>query len=178
MELLLENIQMGSGWARALRLIILLTFTSVIFHHLFLHPLRHTPGPFLARISPLFLYTISYLGIEGRVIRHYHRLYNTKVLRLSPKSVSVSDINAIKAIYIAGGGFKKDTRYTNFNLGEPVTILSALETDYRNVRAKAAAPLFSPSRLRVACDPRGVIHECVSEFVGQLEAFKAEYKSR
>lgn len=179
MELAGDHINSFSGWARAevLGLIIPSTVTLFVLYYILLHPLKHIPGPLIARVSPLFLYSISYLGIEGRVIRHYHRLYNTKVLRVAPNSVSVSDSEAIQAIYIAGGGYAKDARYANFNMGETVTIFSAIETEYRNARAKAVAPLFSPSRLRAACEPQGVIHQCVSEFVSQLEAFKKEYKS-
>lgn len=175
-----EHTQVLVGWAipGALGLLVLLMILSVIIYRLYFHPLRHVPGPLLGRTSSLFIYAISYLGIEGRVLRHYHLVYKTKVLRVSTNSVSVSDGGAIHTIYVAGGGFQKDARYVNFNLGDVVTIFSSLDTDYRDIRAKAVAPLFSPSRLRVASKPHGVIHQCVSEFVDQLETFRAECKSR
>ncbi|GLA10080.1 hypothetical protein AnigIFM60653_001465 [Aspergillus niger] len=163
----------GSLW-EALGLLALVTAVSIVTYRLYLHPLRHIPGPLLGRTSSLFLYTISYLGIEGRILRHYHRKYQTDVLRIAPDSVSISDPTAIRPIYIAGGGFAKDQRYRNFNLGEVVTIFSSLDTDYRDVRAKAVAPLFSPSRLHVACAPGGIIHRSVTEFVAQLQAFRAD----
>lgn len=143
-----------------------------------MHPLQHVLGPLLGRMSPLFIYTMSYLGIKGRVLRHSHRVYETKVLRISPNSVSVSDSTAVHAIYVAGGGFHKNSRYVNFNLGDVVTIFSAIDTKYRDTRTKAVAPLFAPGRLHVACEPQGVIYQCGSEFVDQLKAFREEYKSR
>ena len=143
-----------------------------VIYRLNFHPLSHVPGPFLARVSPLFLYTICYLGIEGRVLRYYHQRYETKLLRVAPNSVCIFDSDAIRDIYITSGGFPKDARYTNFNLGPVVSIFSAIDTDYRDRRAKAVAPLFAPVRLRAASEPGGVIGSCVAEFVDQLRAFK------
>ncbi|RMD44197.1 hypothetical protein DV735_g968, partial [Chaetothyriales sp. CBS 134920] len=104
---------------------------------------------------------------------YYHQKYKTKVLRVAPNSVSISNSDATRSIYVANGGFPKDKRYTNFNLGPVVSIFSAVDTDYRNTRAKAVAPLFAPARLRTASEPSGVIGLCVAEFVSQLRAFKA-----
>ncbi|KAJ5578591.1 cytochrome P450 [Penicillium hispanicum] len=175
-----EQAQVATGWTRsgALFLLGFSTIFSVIIYRLWVHPLRHVPGPLLGRTTSLFLYAISYLGIEGRVLDYYHRVYNTKVLRISPNSVSISDPAAIHPIYVAGGGFPKDERYVNFNLGEVVTIFSSLDTEYRDIRAKAVAPLFSPGRLRAACEPHGAIHKCISEFIQQLAAFRADCKAR
>ncbi|KAF7858484.1 hypothetical protein EAF04_009084 [Stromatinia cepivora] len=175
-----KYMQVVSGWTGfgALGILALLTIFSVIIYRLYLHPLRHIPGPLLGRTTSLFIYTISYLGIEGHVLRHYHRVYKTNVLRIAPYAVSVSDSTAIHTIYVAGGGFQKDARYANFNMGKVVSIFSTLDTEYRDTRAKAVAPLFSPAHLRVACEPQGVIHQCVSEFTNQLKTFRAECKSR
>ena len=143
-----------------------------VLYRLYFHPLRHVPGPFLGRISSLYIYTICYLGIESRVLRHYHQRYKTKVLRVAPNSVSICDSAAIRDIYVSGGGFSKDARYSNFNLGDVISIFSATDNDYRDVRAKAVAPLFAPARLRAASEPNGVIGECVAKYIKQLQEFK------
>ncbi|KAI2465129.1 cytochrome P450 [Annulohypoxylon bovei var. microspora] len=147
----------------------IILFLVAVLHRLFLHPLSRIPGPFLARFSSLFLYVICYLGIEARVLRYYHNKYKTNVLRVAPNSVSVSDSEAIGDIYIKGGGFPKDDRYKNFNLGPIVSIFSSLDREYRDVRAKAVAPLFSPAQLRAESGPKGVIGSCIAEFVDQLQ---------
>ena len=152
------------------------SLTAILILILYRLRLHHTsmnvPGPFLAQWSSLFLYAICYLGIEGRVLRYYHNKYKTKVLRVGPKSISISDCEAIRDIYITSGGFLKDARYTNFNLGPVISIFSAIDNGYRDMRAKAVAPLFAPVRLRTASMPEGVIGSCVSEFVSQLQEFK------
>lgn len=156
--------------ALATAVLVLAWILFSIIYRLNFHPLSHLPHPFLAGVSSLFLHTICYLGIEGRVLRYYHRKYKTKVLRVAPNSVSISDSDAIREIYITSGGFPKDARYTNFNLGPVVSIFSAIDTRYRDTRAKAVAPLFAPVRLRT--EPNRVIGGCVAEFVCQLHAFK------
>lgn len=134
-------------------------------------PLRHVPGPYHAKFSSLFINIICYFGIEGRVLRHYHQKYG-KVMRIAPNSISISDPAAILDIYVTGGGFPKDSRYQNFDLGLLKTIFSSTDTAYRDVRAKAVAPLFSPAQLRAESGPEGVIGSCIAEFVTQLRGFK------
>ena len=144
-----------------------------IVYRIRFHPLSHVPGPIFAKVSSLFLHIICYLGIEGRVLRYYHQKYQTKVLRVAPNSVSVSDNEAIRDIYIADGGFIKDDRYRNFNLGPIETIFSTRDTPYRDVRAKAVAPLFSPAQLRAESGTSGSIGKAVAEFKAELCEFKA-----
>lgn len=157
---------------------ILVSFvTARILYRLFLHPLSHIPGPLLARSSNLFLYVISYLGVEGRVLRYYHQSFDAKVIRIAPNHVSVSDVSAVQQIYVSGGGLQKDERYSNFNLGPVVTIFSSRDTAYRDLRAKAVAPLFATRAVRAACEPRGVIGESINQFVSQLARIKALARS-
>ena len=151
--------------------LIALTLAPIAYRVRF-HPLSQVPGPIIAKVSSLFLYLICYLGIEGRVLRYYHQKYKTKVLRVAPNSVSISDNEAIRDVYIAGGGFSKDDRYRNFNLGPVVSIFSSIDTAYRDVRAKAVAPLFSPVQMRAESESGGVIGSCVVEFVNQLCEFR------
>ena len=53
-----------------------------------------------------------------------------------------------------------------------MSIFSAIDTEYREKRAKAVAPLFAPSKLRAASEKDGVIGSSVAEFVHQFRAFK------
>ncbi|KAG8168028.1 hypothetical protein KVR01_003717 [Diaporthe batatas] len=151
---------------------LLVVLAAPVIYRLRFHPLAHVPGPPFAAISSLFLYVICYLGIEGSVIRRYHEKYKTKVLRIGPNAISVADSDAVRDIYVAGGGFLKDARYQNFNLGPVVSIFSSIDTAYRDVRAKAVAPLFSPARLREESSTHGSIGRHVADFLDQLKAFR------
>jgi cytochrome P450 len=162
----------GDTRAGGLLLLSATAMLAVAVYRLYLHPLAHIPGPFMGRITPLFLYTISFLGIEGRVLRHCHTTFGSKVIRVAPNSLSISDSEAIHTIYVAGGGFQKDSRYVNFNLGSVVSIFSATDTEYRNARAKPVAPLFAASRLRKAFQPDSTTWCSIAEFLGQLSTIK------
>ncbi|PSR79892.1 cytochrome P450 [Coniella lustricola] len=151
-----------------------LLLVSLACHRLYLHPLANIPGPWFAAISPLFLYTICYLGVEGRVSLHYHQKYKTTVLRVAPDAVSISDGDSLHQVYLAGGGLPKDARYSNFRIEGHDTIFSAIDQEYRDRRAKAVLPLFAPARIQSAYEHDGVMAPLVDKFVARL----VEEKSR
>ena len=153
-------------------LVLLILLIPFFIYRIYFTSYGHIPAIPFSRLTSLTLHAICYFGIEGRVLRHYHLRYNTKLLLVAPNSLSVSDPAAIRDIYITAGGYCKDDRYKNFNLGPVVSIFSAIDTEYRNTRAKAVAPLFAPSRLRAASQKDGVIGSSVAEFVHQFRAFK------
>lgn len=151
-------------------------FGLTILYRLFLHPLSHIPGPFLARITSLHLYTICFFGIECSVLEHYHRSFRAPVLRIAPNAVSISDGAALHQIYVAGGGFPKAARYENFKVGAHDTIFSSRDTAYRDLRAKAVAPLFAMSRVRAAGCEGGTMRQSVTRFIKRFEMEKARAK--
>ena len=164
--------------APAMLLLALVVSLMTVLYRLYFHPLSHLPGPLMGRATSLYIYVLCYMGVEGRVLRQHHQKYNTKVLRVAPNSVSISDNTAVRNIYVTGGGFQKDSRYMNFNLGDVISISSALDTEYRDERAKAVAPLFAPARLRLASEPNGVLGACVAEFVKQFQEFRTSALAR
>ncbi|KAL2163808.1 hypothetical protein VTH06DRAFT_5867 [Thermothelomyces fergusii] len=175
MVLLAQGRDVVSGTVVALAATLLL----VGLRRVYWHRLSHLPGPLVGRATNLFLYAICYLGVEGRVLRHYHRKYRTRVLRVGPNAVSVSDSAAVRDIYVADGGFAKDARYEDFDLGPVRTIFSSTDTAYRDERAKAVAALFAPGRLRAAAtEPGGAIAECVADFVRLVRDLKAEQQQQ
>ena len=149
-----------------------------ILYRLYYHPLSHVPGPLTARITWLHLYIICYLGVECRLLRRYHQKYNTPVLRIAPNAVSISDGAALHPIYIANGGFTKSARYENFKVGGLHTIFSSRDTAYRDVRAKAVAPLFAMGRVRAAGEASGTIGESIEKFLRLFEREKADATRR
>lgn len=149
-----------------------LLLASVAFYRLYLHPLAHIPGPWFATVSPLFLYAICYLGVEGRVVLYYHQRYETTILRIAPDSVSISDGDALHQVYVAGGGLPKDSRYSNFRIEGHDTIFSAVDQDFRDRRAKAVLPLFAPARIQAAYERDGIMAPLVDKFLVRLKEGK------
>ncbi|KAL8785494.1 MAG: hypothetical protein Q9213_003320 [Squamulea squamosa] len=154
--------------------LLLCALFTIITYRLYLHPLSHIPGPLLARITSFYLYTLCFLGVECRVLERWHRSRKAPVLRIAPNAVSISDGAALHTVYVAGGGFPKSARYENFKVGGHDTIFSSRDTAYRDVRAKAVAPLFAMSRIRAAGCESGIIHRCVNRFVERFKREKAD----
>lgn len=166
----LTSLLAASWWE--IFLLFLLAPASLALYRLYLSPLSHIPGPRFACVSSLFLYTICYLGVEGRVLLYYHQEYRTQVLRIGPNAVSLSDPEALHTVYVSDGGLPKDSRYSNFRVEGCDTIFSTLDSMYRDVRARAVLPLFVPGRLRASAENDGLIAELVKKFVDILKMEK------
>ncbi|PYI04789.1 cytochrome P450 [Aspergillus sclerotiicarbonarius CBS 121057] len=145
---------------------------TVVGYRLTLHPLSHLPGPWVFCISSIPHWTIVFFGIEPQTLARYHRRYNTRILRIAPNLVSISDPKALETIYVANGGFRKDGRYRNFDVNGQPTIFSAIDKAYRDVRAKAVLPLFAPARIRAAEGGQNV-EQYVEKFIARLNGEKS-----
>lgn len=133
-------------------------------------PLKHVPGPFIARVTPLWLWYISYSGIECRTLAALHEKYGP-VVRIAPIEVDVSDGASINPIYIKNGGFLKSTMYQHYDFGGYPTIFSSREPAQRTSRAKAVAPMFAT---REIVKGRPVVQEVIDEMVIELQRRKIE----
>lgn len=131
----------------------------------FLHPLSRIPGPFLPKITSLWLYYHAYIGDEATVIHEVHARYGS-VVRVSPNEIDIGDADAIAPIYIAKGGFAKAPCYANFDIDGHKTIFSTTDIEYRTSRAKAVVPLFSTRSIR---EKMPALYECVDRMVRKME---------
>lgn len=138
------------------------------------HPLSHVPGPFLPRLSSLWLTYHAWIGDEASVVHAVHEKYGP-VVRTGPNSVDISDGAALANIYTDKGGFGKTDFYANFDIDGHKSIFSETDPANRASRAKAVAVLFSTSSLRQGQD---VIYECVNRFVERLNECKKTSKGR
>ncbi|VUC25700.1 unnamed protein product [Clonostachys rosea] len=82
-------------------------------------PQRHLPGPFLARITRLWLFKKVYHGTFPTTNIELHRKYGTcdpdaclgPIVRIAPNEYSIDDLSAAKTIYGSGKGFRKSSWY-------------------------------------------------------------------
>lgn len=144
---------------------------TVAIYRLTLHSLAHIPGPWIFCISSIPQWIIVFLGTEPQTLAYYHRRYDTRVLRIAPDQVSISDPHALATIYVANGGFMKDARYRNFDVNGQPTIFSAIDKAYRDKRAKAVLPLFAPVRIREAVGTQNV-QQYIQQFIARLASEK------
>lgn len=72
--------------------------------------LRHIPGPFLAKFTPLWRYRIIWRGSAHEKYRELHEKYGP-IVRIAPKVLAISDPTAIATIYGISSKFLKVLRF-------------------------------------------------------------------
>lgn len=132
-------------------------------------PLRHIPGPLIARITPLWLWYIAWNGTECRSVARLHEKYGP-VVRVAPNEVDVSDGAATHQVYVKNGGLLKSPIYQNFDIDGFPTIFSVVDPAHRATRAKAVAPLFAQQSIMRG---KPVTMKIVEEAVAELGRRKA-----
>jgi hypothetical protein len=143
----------------------LLLLLSIIIHRVHFHHLSRIPGPFLAKLTPLWLYYHSYIGDECTTIHFLHAKYGP-VLQVGPNDIDISDGDSINTIYVEKGGFLKSECYVNFDIDGHHSIFSALDPAHRAPRAKAVVTMFSTASLRSGNE---VLYGCVNQFVARMK---------
>jgi hypothetical protein len=77
-------------------------FTSIIVYRAFFHRLRKFPGPFMARITNFYNVAITTPKIRYFIeVEKIHKQYGDYV-RLGPRDLSISDVNAIPIVHGVG----------------------------------------------------------------------------
>lgn len=145
------------------------------------HPLHNVPGPFLAKMSSLWLVYYSNTGKECTQMHIEHGRHGNLV-RSGPNSVHIQSGRALHDIYTgsaatdtAGQGFLKPNFYRNFDIDGHQTVFSATDPEHRAPRARAMTPIFSSAALRRGAD---VLDSCSKRMVARMEREKARAAER
>ncbi|GAB0132062.1 hypothetical protein EsDP_00000510 [Epichloe bromicola] len=104
-------------WAAALIIFVasLLFFLAKIIYAFFFSPLRHVPGPFLAKITRLLVGFYDVRLQRNRKIYEWHQKYGNIVL-IAPGKVSVSSLSSTREIYSISGRHPKSTYFDHFSV--------------------------------------------------------------
>ncbi|KAF5875927.1 putative cytochrome p450 pisatin protein [Botrytis fragariae] len=112
-------------------------------------PLRHIPGPFLARFTRVWYCWEIYKGHFERTNKQLHTRYGP-IVRIAPHEYSIDDVNAAKGIYsIGGGSFPKTAWYwawqpPNLNAA---SLFSELDPHRHSVQRRKVANYYSMSSM-------------------------------
>lgn len=91
---------------KLLILLVGLYFAAKVAYNYFLHPLRHVPGPSLAKVTELWRTRRYMLGNWHQDILDLHNRYGP-VVRISPNEVSIVDRDALVTVFGHGKGTRK-----------------------------------------------------------------------
>lgn len=84
-----------------------------VIHNVFFHPLRHVPGPKLAKISQAWRNYRYVRGTWHDDVLELHQRYGN-IVRIAPKEVSFVDAGALKNLYGHGTKAVKVSDYFEF----------------------------------------------------------------
>lgn len=149
---------------------VVLSLISTILYKIYLSPLAHIPGPLIARLTSIWLYSLSYRGIEASTIDNLHKRFGP-VVQIAPNEVDIADGALLHLVYVKDGGFLKSSCYKNFDINGFPTLFSALDPTHRATRAKAVIGMFSQTAVR---EGKKKLSERVDSMVARLKREKAE----
>ncbi|KAJ5383808.1 Cytochrome P450 E-class group I [Penicillium concentricum] len=115
-----------------------------IIYAFFFHPLRHIPGPALAKVTDIWHLYHCWGGKRHHVLVALHKKYGPYV-RVGPNMVSTNSSSAIPAIYAAGAPALKSPFYGAFAPGMPSSFTTN-DKLYRNKKQILSAA-FAPRKL-------------------------------
>lgn len=121
-----------------------------VVNGLFLSPLRNIPGPFLARLTPLWLRYIDMSGTRTKTLHALHQRYGTTVV-IGPNEITVNDISNVKELYGQLTTFVKAPIYESMTM-KPHGIFGLRDRVAHGQRRKLLSHAFSQSNLQ-ECEP-------------------------
>ncbi|KAF9508811.1 hypothetical protein BS47DRAFT_1350083 [Hydnum rufescens UP504] len=115
---------------------------SYFVYNLFFHSLSPLPGPLSARLGlPFWQIYHAYKRDHAWALKRLHDTYGDCV-RVGPTSVSITDPEAVKAIYAHGNKYHKTNFYTAFQTSTP-NMFSQIDPDKHSARRRLCAHVYS-----------------------------------
>ncbi|KAL8951371.1 MAG: hypothetical protein Q9222_002648 [Ikaeria aurantiellina] len=130
--------------------------------------LRQVPGPFFARLSPLYRVYLFWSGKCNENFAELDRKYSLLV-RIGPNHLITCDSSAVNVIYGSGGRFPKSDFYRVFALTCDGrirdTVFSTRDVGYHKMMQSHMAGRYSPKNMEMS---RSSIEHCVDLFVDRM----------
>lgn len=96
----------------AAALTFLLASLVLVLYTAFFRRISSFPGPLLARFTNTWRFVDVWRGESQHTLRRLHRKYDSKVVRIGPNLLSLSDARWVKLIYSLKGDFLKTKAYS------------------------------------------------------------------
>jgi hypothetical protein len=121
---------------------------AVVLYRLTLHPLAKYPGPFLAKVTDIYLAWYAYKGSRHLAFHNAHAQYGPYV-RLGPNLLSINTATGLKSIY----GFRSNVKKANFYKAFPstpaaVSVHSAIDKMQHARKRRVMSSAFSDAAIR------------------------------
>lgn len=119
---------------------------SSLLYNLFLHPLRHIPGPPLAKVSRLWARVGNFHGCKSERVHAAHQKYGS-VVRVGPNELSFADPAAVREIYTNDVFVKEETFYRAKRIFHENHMFSFRDPEAHKQRRKLLSRGFSQASM-------------------------------
>ena len=147
--------------------LVLVTVVYVVYQCYF-NPLSKVPGPFWASLTRLWLARRAWRGDVIDFMIPLHQKHGTLV-RVGPDEVSVSDPDAIKAMYGAGSKFRKSDLYSVFQGHRKFDLFAERDEKIHGAQRKLVSRAYSMDSLK-QLEP--YVDDAVRVFLGHMQDMK------
>lgn len=150
--------------------------TSIGFYRIFLHRLRHYPGPLSLKLSKWFSVSMDAQGLRPREMTRLHEKYGD-IIRVGPRELSINDPNAVSSILGGKSNMRKGPWYLAAHGGKGARVLSlhvTIDPASRRARRRIWDQAFSVKALSTYEED---LKKFTNEIMEKLEAKAKEEKS-
>ncbi|KAK1842043.1 cytochrome p450 pisatin [Colletotrichum chrysophilum] len=133
-------------------------------------PLRHIPGPFLARFTRLWLFRQYYRADYEKTDRRLHEKYGP-IVRIAPGQYSIDSLDAAKTIYGHGSHFAKNEWYLPWGNPALSNLFNELNPKVHSAMRRQVANVYSMSNM-VSYEP--YVDECTDIFAQRFSEISDE----
>ncbi|KAL3451492.1 cytochrome P450 [Aspergillus insuetus] len=146
---------------------LLLWFSGICLHRIFLHPLCQHPGPLLGSLTDWYAAYYTWRGDIHLKLREWHEIYGT-IVRFGPNSISINTYTGMSGVYSTRANVVKADAYSIMSASRhmPSTI-SSIDKKQHAAKRKVLARLFTEKALK-GVEDRVLSH--VDTFCASLRA--------
>ncbi|KAL3584919.1 hypothetical protein FPOAC2_14700 [Fusarium poae] len=135
-----------------------------VIYNLFFHPLAKVPGPFLARLTKLWLLSEELGGDAANTLARLHKKHG-QLVRVSPNEVAINDRDTFTTINRQGTKFYKEKTFYNGFSGLHGNLFTYQDPEDHSRRKRLMAPSFSQASLAAH---EVIIYECMKPLLNEI----------
>ncbi|KAF9014302.1 benzoate para-hydroxylase, partial [Cyathus striatus] len=110
-------------------------------------PLSKIPGPFISRVSPMWLAYQARMGRRYLAVNELHKMFG-KIVRISPHHISISDYAEIETVYGQGTRALDKSKFYDAFVCEKASVFSTTDRNEHSKKRKFLSRAFSYESLR------------------------------
>ncbi|KNG90869.1 hypothetical protein ANOM_000942 [Aspergillus nomiae NRRL 13137] len=139
----------------------------LVIQPLYFGPLSHIPGPWINKISSIYLTYYDVRLQRNDKIMQWHRQYGP-VICISPGEVSAATLSATREIYGSSGRCAKSNYFHHFTAYNEQSIFATLCYKEHREKRKLTSGFYQASMIYKRPDIEGYTRRCVQKVLQQL----------